>query len=300
MNALEIRGLTKTYGGRFGARQEALRGVDLTVPQGAGFGLVGPNGAGKTTFIKALLGIVHPTGGELRVLGGRPEDPKIRARIGYLPERLHLPAQDTPLAFLRDLARLKGQRHLATAELGALLERVGLSTALGRRIGGFSKGMRQRLGLASALLGKPELLILDEPTDGIDPMGRVEVREILTGELARGVTLFLNSHLLSETERICDHVGVLDAGRIVLQGRLSELRGGKPAWRVHFGQVPDPGALIAEGFVQQAQELWRIEAPDLPSLNARLDAARRSGALLRSLVQESRDLEAVLADAVAA
>lgn len=299
MNALEIRGLTKTYGGLFGTRQEALRGVDLTIPVGTGFGLVGPNGAGKTTFIKALLGIVHPSGGELRVLGGRPDDPRIRARIGYLPERLHLPGQDKPLGFLRDLARLKGLRHLQDDALLALIDRVGLTHALDRKIGGYSKGMRQRLGLASALLGQPELLILDEPTDGIDPMGRVEVRQILAKEVARGATLFLNSHLLSETERICDHVGVLDGGRLVLQGRLSELRHAQPAWKVHLEEVTAPEVLLAAGFVQLEEPgLWRVEVPDARALNEKLDHARSSGALLVSLAREARDLEGVLADAV--
>lgn len=298
MNALEIRGLTKTFGGRFGARQQALRGVDLTLPVGVGFGLVGPNGAGKTTFIKALLGIVQPTTGELRVLGGKPTDPVVRARIGYLPERLHLPGQDTPLSFLRNLARLKRLKGLPEGELTALIDRVGLTPAIGRKIGGFSKGMRQRVGLASALLGRPELLILDEPTDGIDPLGRAEIRQILTGELARGVTLFLNSHLLSETERICDHVGVLNAGRLVLQGKLSELRTARPAWRVQLGEVADEAPLLAAGFERLEPGTWRLEAPDARALNERLDLARKSGALLLSLSQESRDLEGVLADAV--
>ncbi|AKQ65882.1 ABC transporter, ATP-binding protein [Myxococcus hansupus] len=182
--------------------------MDLTVPQGSAFGLIGPNGAGKTTFIKSILGIVQPTEGSVRVLGGTPEDPRIRARIGYLPERLHLPGTWTAPSFLATVARLKGLPANPATGL-RLLERVGLADAVGRRIGGYSKGMRQRLGLAAALVGDPALLVLDEPTDGIDPMGRMEVRRILQEEVRRGTTLFLNSHLLAETERVCDRIAIL-------------------------------------------------------------------------------------------
>ena len=305
MHALHVRGLTKTFGGRFGRRQEALRGIDLTLDRGAGFGLIGPNGAGKTTFIKALLGIVCPSAGEIQVLGGSPADPAIRARIGYLPERLHLPGADTPLTFLAGVSRLKGLRS-STRELEELVAHVGLAAATGRRIGGFSKGMRQRLGLAAALLGRPDLLILDEPTDGIDPMGRVEVRKILAGELARGATLFLNSHLLSETERICDSLGILSAGRLIRQGPLASLRQLRFAWQARFESVPDEAALREAGFTPVGAPepsvplpvRWRVEAADASALNARLDRARASGALLLELTREAQDLEAVLAEAM--
>ena len=193
--------------------------MDLSVPEGSAFGLIGPNGAGKTTFIKSILGIVQPSEGTVRVLGGSPEDPRIRARIGYLPERLHLPGSWAAPAFLATVARLKELKPDPASNL-RLLERVGLTDALGRKIGGYSKGMRQRLGLAAALLGNPALLILDEPTDGIDPMGRVEVRRILQEEVQRGTTLFLNSHLLAETERVCDRVAILADGRVLREGRL--------------------------------------------------------------------------------
>ena len=205
---LAVSQLFKTYKGLFGPAQHALRGLTLSVPQGSAFGLIGPNGAGKTTFIKVLLGVVRPTSGDVTVLGGDPQDTAVRARIGYLPERMHLPAALRARDFLRSVATLKGLTS-KDAELIALLERVGLRTG-DQRVGTFSKGMRQRLGLAAAMLGQPELLILDEPTDGIDPVGRVEVRALLLEEKKRGATILLNSHLLSETERICDRIGVLD------------------------------------------------------------------------------------------
>lgn len=315
MHALEVSGLTKTYTGLFGrGGQQALRGVDLAIPRGAAFGLIGPNGAGKTTFIKLLLGIARPSAGSVRVLGGSPEDPEVRARVGYLPERLHLPASQTPLAFLEGVARLKGLRT-PRPELETLLAHVGLAEATGRRIGGFSKGMRQRTGLAAALLGQPDLLVLDEPTDGIDPLGRVEVRRILAGELARGATLFLNSHLLAETERLCDMLGILSAGRLVRSGSLEELRRVEPRWRVRFAPGADAAALTAAGFSPEGPtplgtspagpaphgpEAWVVEAADAQALNAALDRARAAGALMVELVREAQDLEGVLADVMGA
>ncbi len=296
MPAIEVKGLRKTYRRPFRRQgHDALRGVDLTVPEGSAFGLIGPNGAGKTTFIKSILGIVQPTEGTVRVLGGSPEDPAIRARIGYLPERLHLPGAWTSMAFLATVSRLKGLKPDAAENL-RLLERVGLADAVGKKIGGYSKGMRQRLGLATALLGRPALLVLDEPTDGIDPMGRVEVRRILQEEAQRGTTLFLNSHLLAETERVCDRVAILADGRVLREGRLEELSRGGARWVVRFAPGADTAGLAAAGFTAGATEgLYHLEAADPAGLNAALDKARAAGALLVELKRDGQDLEAVLA-----
>jgi ABC-2 type transport system ATP-binding protein len=159
--------------------------------------------------------------------------------------------------------------------------------------------MRQRLGLAAALLGEPELLVLDEPTDGIDPMGRVEVRRILQEEVRRGATLFLNSHLLAETERICDRVAVLADGRIVREGRIEELARAGSLWSVRFAPGADPAALAGLGFhASGSPQTFQLEAPDPAALNAALDRARAAGALLVELRREGQDLEAVLTTAV--
>ncbi len=305
--AVETQDLAKTYAGLGGRRpKRALDGVSLSVPAGVAFGLIGPNGAGKTTFIKLLLAVVRPSAGEIRVLSGDPEDVRVRARVGYLPERLDLPAASTPIGFLASLARLK-KVPAASAGISALIERVGLGGAAEQRIGGFSKGMRQRLGLAGALLGTPDLLILDEPTDGIDPLGRIEIRELLAGELARGATVFLNSHLLSETERLCGRVGILAGGRLLREGPLEELCRTEGRWLARFAPGAPAAALTAAGFVAPQGSLrsdgatdWQFDGTDLDALNAALDRARAAGARLADLRAAERDLEQVLAETLAA
>jgi len=299
--AVEACGLAKRYGGGLGrAPQDALRGIDLAVPRGAAFGLVGPNGAGKTTFVKALLGVLRPSAGEVRLLGGSPEDPRVRARVGYLPERLALAPSWTPLEILESVARIKGLRP-GRAALLALLEDVGVAEAANRRTRGFSKGMRQRVGLAVALLGEPELLVLDEPTDGLDPLGRVHVRGLLARALARGATVLLNSHLLAETERICGRIGIVVGGRIVREGPLEGLAPPPASWRVRFEPGADEAALAAAGFTRPGGDgIHRFGGADAAALNAALDRARAAGALLAELAPEGTDLEAVLAEAVRA
>ena len=288
---LAVSQLFKTYKGLFGPAQHALRGLTLSVPQGSAFGLIGPNGAGKTTFIKVLLGVVRPTSGDVSVLGGDPQDTAVRARIGYLPERMHLPAALRARDFLRSVATLKGLTS-KDAELLALLERVGLRTG-DQRVGTFSKGMRQRLGLAAAMLGQPELLILDEPTDGIDPVGRVEVRALLLEEKKRGATILLNSHLLSETERICDRIGVLDHGQLRLEGTLDDVRKAASSWVVRFeGEV----AADVAGFVR-TDAGWSFEG-DVEGLNEAIDAARAAGLKVVAITPQTRDLEAVLTESL--
>jgi ABC-2 type transport system ATP-binding protein len=299
--AVETDLLAKTYPRSLGGEPvTALAGVSLRVEQGTAFGLIGPNGAGKTTFIKLLLGIAQPSGGRVRLFGGSPNDPAARARVGYLPELLDLPASWTPIQFLRSVGRLKGLAGI-DPEARRQLERVGMSAEAGRRMGGFSKGMRQRVGLAGALMGGPDLLVLDEPTDGLDPLGRIAVREILTAELGRGGSLLLNSHLLSETERICDRIGVLARGRLVREGPLSELSGETDAYRCRFALPSPESALAVLGFAAGDEAgIFRLRAACPEELNAKLDAARSGGALLVDLRRDARDLEEVLAAAMQA
>jgi ABC-2 type transport system ATP-binding protein len=291
VDAIVVDALVKDYGKRRHPKR-ALDSVSLRVPQGSAFGLIGPNGAGKTTLLKTLLGVVAPSAGAVQVLGGSPADLGVRRRIGYLPERLQLPTAWTALGFLHSVARLK---HASRADAEQQLQRVGLGNEGHARIATFSKGMRQRLGLGAALIGAPELLVLDEPTDGIDPKGRADVRSILAQERARGATLFLNSHLLSETERICDQVGILVSGRLLRSGATLELCGNPSSWRVRFESGSDTKQLQLLGFAPTAlTQVFACTDCDVAELNARLARAREQGALVSELVPEMRDLEAVL------
>ena len=203
---------------------QALSALDLKVPRGAVFGLLGPNGAGKTTLVKLALGIAFPTGGRVTVLDRPAGDVETRARVGYLPENHRYPAHLTGEQTLYFFGRLSG---LGDPELGRrvelLLKRVKLEDWRATPVRKYSKGMMQRLGMAQAILNEPDLLILDEPTDGVDPVGRREIRDLLLEQKDRGATIFLNSHLLSEVERVCDRVAILKGGRLVREGQVEDL-----------------------------------------------------------------------------
>jgi ABC-2 type transport system ATP-binding protein len=217
MGALECIRLRKSYG-----RKIAVRGLSLRVARGEVFGFLGPNGAGKSTVVKMLVGLVHPTGGAATVLGRPLSETAIRARIGFLPEQFRFYDWLTGPELLELHGRLYG---LAGDDLrrraGELLERVGLQPHRDKALRHYSKGMLQRIGLAQALLNRPELIFLDEPTSGLDPLGRRLVRDIIHEQRAAGVTVFLNSHLLSEIELTCDRVAFVKAGAVVHVRELS-------------------------------------------------------------------------------
>ena len=219
MIAFELAGATKRYGARV-----ALARVDLAVPAGATVGLLGPNGAGKTTLLRLLLGYARPSAGGVRLRGFDPRDPRARRGVGYLPERVLLPARMRLREFLRLHAVLAG---LAGAEreraVDGVLERTGLAERAGERLGALSKGLAQRAGFAQALLGDPELLLLDEPTSGLDPIGVRDARDWILEGRGRGRTSVLCSHVLTEVERTCDHVVILYEGRIAASGPLDTL-----------------------------------------------------------------------------
>jgi ABC-2 type transport system ATP-binding protein len=220
--AIHASGLAKRYGSTV-----ALAGLSLTVPKGEVFGFLGPNGAGKTTGVKLLLGLTRPTAGEAWLLGTPAADASARRRVGYLPELFRyqgwLSAREV-LAVQCELARLPRARW--PNEIASALREVGLESRANDRVEGFSKGMQQRLGLGVALLGQPELVVLDEPTSALDPLGRLEVRTLIRGLRDRGVAVFLNSHLLTEVEHVCDRVAIVDHGRVIASGRLDEMLGG--------------------------------------------------------------------------
>lgn len=222
---VETKALTKTFRDFWGRpKVRAVAGLDLSVARGEAFGLLGPNGSGKSTTIRLLLGLLRPTSGEVRVLGGSPRDVRAKARIGFLPEESafypHLTAEET-LRFYGSL--FPASRREIRRRAGELLERVDLLGARGRRVGDFSKGMLRRLGLAQALLNDPELVILDEPTSGLDPMGMREVKDIIVELRRRRKTVLLSSHLLADVEDVCDRVAILYQGRLRAIGPLERL-----------------------------------------------------------------------------
>lgn len=267
---IRTTGLTKSYGS-----VRAVDGVDLDVRAGDIYGFVGANGSGKTTTVRMLLGLVLATSGQMQVLG--EEMPRRRRsvlpRVGALIEN---PAAYPNLSGRRNLTLLDaagpgGSRRTRNARVGEALEQVGLAGVGRRPVKQYSLGMRQRLGLAAALMRTPELLILDEPTNGLDPQGILEIRELLLGLHAKGTTVFLSSHLLAEVEQLCDRVGVLDRGRLVLQDQLSAFQ--QPTGRV-LVSTPDPAeAVTVLSGVQNATVLHRegqqlvIEHPDSALLN---------------------------------
>jgi ABC-2 type transport system ATP-binding protein len=216
-NALAVRGLRKRYGS-----VDALKGVDLEVAEGELVGLLGPNGAGKSTLVKIAVGLVRPTGGTAEVAGARAGSRDARAALGYLAELFRFPGWYTADEVLELHQRLAGSRG-GTPERARLLELVALSDAAQRRVDGMSKGMQQRLGIAQALVGSPRLLLLDEPTSALDPVGRRTVRLLLEELRTQGVSVLLNSHLLSEIELVCDRVAILLGGEVVAAGTPAQL-----------------------------------------------------------------------------
>ena len=248
--AIQTVNLSKRFG-----HTVALAGLSMTVPRGEVFGFLGPNGAGKTTSVKLLLGLLKPTSGQASLLGRPIGDLQTRRKIGYLPELFRyqgwLSAREV-LALHCELAPLP--RASWNDEITSALDTVGLTDRAGDRVSTFSKGMQQRLGLAAALLGEPELVFLDEPTSALDPVGRHDVREIIRGLASRGTAVFLNSHLLSEVEQVCDRVAVVDHGRVIASGtmddllsgtavkvRVTEIDGAARAKLAEFGNIDDEG-----------------------------------------------------------
>jgi ABC-2 type transport system ATP-binding protein len=254
--AVWCSGLRKRYG-----RRQAVEDVSLQVGRGDVVGLLGPNGAGKTSVIKMLLGLVRPDAGEVMLLGRPATDPAARARVGYLPELFRYQPWLSAAEVLALHVRLSGVA-VSSREQRECLALVGLAERAADRVGGFSKGMQQRLGLAVALVAEPELVVLDEPTSALDPLGRVDVRDIVLGLKSRGVAVLLNSHLIGEVERVCDRVVILDRGRVAASGTLAELLGQREL-RLHLTELSAAAEarLAATGKVQRAGDWFTVALP---------------------------------------
>src|SRR4051812_11316766 len=303
--AVQLIGVEKAYG--LLQPRPALRGVSLRIARGECYGLAGRNGAGKTTLIKVMLGLVAPDGGEARVFGVRPEDPEIRRRVGFVPEAAELPRGASPLQLVRRWARLRGLPTApAVAQGEAHLRRLGMGDLLHRPAHRFSKGEKQRTLFALALIGEPELLVLDEPTDGLDPLGRALVRKVILEECAAGRTVFINSHLLAETERVCTRVGILHEGRLVREETLG----------AHPGEERATTALVLESALDAELEsalavrrpatsadrahVYLVEHDDLEALNRALDRVRGAGVRVMEVRRVGRDLEQTFAEVATA
>jgi ABC-2 type transport system ATP-binding protein len=224
---LRAEGLAKTFRKPFtGKKVEAVRGVSFEVRAGEIFGFLGPNGAGKTTTIKMLVGLIGATRGRATILGHEAPSPEALARVGFMPENPYIYPYLTPREFVSLCARLSGVPGKGLAErVEKVVARVGVSDAIDRSVRALSKGMTQRVGLAAALVHDPDLLVLDEPMSGLDPIGRKEVRDLVVEEKKRGHTVFFSSHILADVEMLCDRVCILKKGEVVVSGGLDDLLG---------------------------------------------------------------------------
>ncbi len=273
---IDTHGLAKRYG-----RTDALVDLTLRVEPGEIFGFLGPNGAGKTTAVKLLLGLARATGGDATVLGAPLGDRVARREIGYLPELFRYQPWLRAREVLELHARLRavdGGAPVPAAAIDGVLADVGLSDRAEDVVGSFSKGMQQRLGLAVALLGVPRLVILDEPTSALDPVGRADVRAIVRRAREAGATVLLNSHLLTEVERVCDRVAIVDHGRVLASGRIDDLLGDTQL-RVRVTDLPPSGldGLARFGSVKADLDDWvtitGVRGEDIPDVVAAIVAA---------------------------
>jgi ABC-2 type transport system ATP-binding protein len=287
--AIHTVALSKRFGDTI-----AVKALSMTVKRGEVFGFLGPNGAGKTTVVKLLLGLARPSGGEALVLGAPLGDRETRRQIGYLPELFRFQALLTATEVLRLHCRLLGLPRAAWSEQAPrALETVGLLERGDDRVGTFSKGMQQRLGLGVALLGDPALVVLDEPTSALDPVGRHDVREIIRGLRDRGATVFLNTHLLEEAEHVCDRVAVIDQGTAIATGTLDELLGRHSSVRLKVGGLAESWwrGLGRFGRWHRQREWVVVEGIDPARIADLVDEVLALGGRIEAVIPEQQTLE---------
>lgn len=293
---LETHELTKMYGDKVGCLE-----VCLSLDEGQIFGLLGPNGAGKSTLVKMLVSLLSPTSGSARLFGRPLGDTEVRRRIGYLPENFNHQPWLTAEELLRFHASLCGMDPARTSgRIAEVLELVGLAGKGRQKVGTYSKGMRQRLGLACALLNDPDLVFLDEPTSALDPLGRREVRQILLDRKRRGKSVFLNSHLLGEVEMVCDHVDIINRGRVVRSGAIDDLL---PAAEVHM-EIEGMSEAIASGLghighglrIEVSHVTLQVDSRD--AIPALVDVVLSNGGRLMSLEHKRSSLEDLYVEVV--
>lgn len=295
--ALDISDVSKTYKGKV----QALRGVSLQVPKGRVFGLLGPNGAGKSTLVKILTTIIRPTRCQGTMLGAPVGHKPTLGKIGYLPEHARFPDYLTGAQVMEFVAGLSGiSRRQSKGRSQELLEMVGMKDWKDRPMSTYSKGMKQRVGVAQALVNDPEIVFLDEPTDGVDPAGRRDIRLLMERLKEQGRTVFVNSHLLSELEMVCDEVAILSKGEVRVQGDLKELTGKQIEYRISY-----EGALansVSEALREQGSrdEGGEVVVPVLRAEDVMpvLDLLRSEGVVVGGMERKSMSLEELFLDAV--
>jgi len=283
---------------------EALKGVSIKVEKGEIYGLLGQNGAGKSTLVKILLNIVRRTDGEAYMLSQPIGDTSARKRVGYLPEDHRFPEYHSGNSLLRFYAGLYGlSRNEADKRIPEMLELVGLRGRMHSKIRTYSKGMKQRLGLAQAMFHDPELIILDEPTDGVDPVGRREIRIIMQQLKERGKTIFLNSHLLGEVELICDRVGILARGEMIREGDIATLTQQKGTFTIGLadGQALPEAELKQRGYTVARDGIhWEMGMKDGESIDSIVDFLRSKQLSIRHLIEKRQSLEDLFMETVEA
>ena len=304
MNAIEVNQLTKIYeGGKSKVEVTALDNFSLSVSKGEIFGLLGPNGAGKTTLIKTLLGVVFPTTGSATVLGSDISNYKIKNRIGFLPENHRFPNYLTAEQTLKYFSQLGGNSNKnIDKRIDELLSLVRMSKWKKTKVSKYSKGMMQRLGLAQAMMNNPELIFLDEPTDGVDPIGRKEIRDILIDLKNRGTTIFLNSHLLSEVELVSDRVAIMNSGKLLRVGSVEDLTTTKEAYIIETTNPIDSEFVNAkyanddtsfENITVKLESSTKlsVNVKDNLELNIVIDSLRKNGLNIKTISIQKNSLE---------
>ncbi len=293
MKAVETKDLTKIYSSSFGKRKvQALVDLNLDVERGLIFGLLGPNGAGKTTLIKLLLGITFPTAGNAKILDQNISNYSVKKNIGYLPENHKYPPYLKGGEVLKFFGRLSGMNGIGLdKKIDELLELVKLTQWKKTKIKAYSKGMMQRLGLAQALINDPELIFLDEPTDGVDPIGRKEIRDVLAELKSRQKTIFLNSHLLSEVELVTDRVGILNKGKLLREGTVKELTEKKEEYKIVVDGTFEHDNLIGNSFTRISDGSYSVKVSDIAELNHIIDSLRNKNILLKEIIPLKNTLE---------
>lgn len=298
--AIDLSHVAKTYKGKV----HALRGIEMRVHRGEVFGLLGPNGAGKSTLIKILMTVIKPTKCQGTMLGAKVGDTGTLARVGYLPEHHQFPAYLTARQLLNYVGAMQRvharERHARTDEL---LELVGMADWADKKLGSYSKGMRQRVGLAQALIADPELILLDEPTDGVDPEGRRDIRLLIARLKSEGKTVFLNSHLLSELEMVSDRVAILLQGVVRTQGTKAELIESRARYGVDIAET-DAGAVLAEIAERSGAELneagtgLTLSTAEAADAQPIIDALRGRGLTITRCAIHKPSLEDLFLEAV--